>query len=73
MNKEIPILAHLQSGKSLTSLQALQRFGTTRLAVYIHRLRRKGWPIHMERVQGAEPRTRYGKYRLDFDKRMWPK
>jgi len=39
------VLAALEAGESLTSLEAWQRFGTSRLAADVHVLRRMGWPI----------------------------
>lgn len=44
------ILAVLESGESLTSNDALQRFGCSRLAAVVHRLRRMGWAIQSRRV-----------------------
>lgn len=41
----------LQSGKKLTSLEALMRFGCLRLASRIHDLRERGLNIHAERIQ----------------------
>lgn len=39
------VLAALEAGESLTSLEAWQRFGTSRLAADVWELRRMGWPI----------------------------
>lgn len=39
------ILAELQSGRTLTSMDAWRQFGVSRLAADIHVLRRMGWPI----------------------------
>jgi len=41
------ILAHLLSGKPLTAMQALNKFGSFRLAARIDQLR-KQWPIATE-------------------------
>lgn len=41
----------LESGKKLTSLEALQQFGCMRLASRIHDLRERGMAIHTERIQ----------------------
>lgn len=39
------ILAHLQSGRPITQLDALRMYGVGRLAARIHELRKKGHPI----------------------------
>jgi hypothetical protein len=45
------VLDWLDSGMSLTPLEALQRFGTLRLAALIHTLRDEGHQIVTERVE----------------------
>ncbi len=52
--------AHLLSGKSITPLQALERYGTMRLPVYILRLRQKGYRIKTEMV--TKGKKTYAKY-----------
>jgi len=47
------VLAALEAGESLTSLEAWQRFGTSRLAADVHELRRAGWPIQSEEIKVA--------------------
>ena len=44
------ILAHLLTGEALTALEALDRFGCSRLAARIEELRRAGWPVVSELV-----------------------
>lgn len=44
------ILAHMQKGLSITSLEALNLFGCMRLASRIHDLRERGENIIVERV-----------------------
>jgi hypothetical protein len=39
------ILADLQSGLLLTHLEALRRYGCSRLAARVWELREQGWPI----------------------------
>lgn len=39
------ILDYLKTGKSITSLEAIQRFGCTRLAAQIFRLKKRGHEI----------------------------
>lgn len=51
------ILNHLKSGKSITSKEAFELYGITRLSAIIHDLRRMGYPIHALSVEG---KTRFG-------------
>lgn len=44
------VLAALEAGERLTSLEAWQRFGTSRLAADVFELRRMGWPVVAEMV-----------------------
>lgn len=44
------ILVALRRGQRLTSHDALQAFGTSRLAADIHELRRMGWNVQAETV-----------------------
>lgn len=44
------ILAHLQSGKTLTPIEALNKFGCFRLGARVFQLR-KAHPIHTEMVK----------------------
>lgn len=45
------ILTHLQSGKTLTPLEALDKFGCFRLGARIHELKRDGHDITKEMVK----------------------
>lgn len=45
MSQSEAILAHLQSGKHLTAIEALERFKTMRLAARVDDLRRRGHDI----------------------------
>ena len=61
------ILAELEAGRTLTSLEAWQRIGTSRLAADIHALRGMGWPIVAEEldVKARDGRAaRVARYRL---------
>lgn len=40
MNKTNLVLMHLQMGKTVTSLEAIEKWGVTRLAAIIHNLRK---------------------------------
>lgn len=51
------ILHYLQENKTLTSIQAIEMFGSTRLASIIFNLRRHGEPIETVMVDGND---RYG-------------
>jgi hypothetical protein len=44
------ILAHLEKGKTITSLMAFKQFGCTRLAARVLDLRRDGHPVKSERI-----------------------
>lgn len=62
------ILAWLQSGKSITSWQAIQKFRCTRLASRIHDLKQKGYNIKSSLVcdvnDDGDP-VRYSVYWLE--------
>lgn len=45
------VLDALVAGERITSLQALARWGTSRLAGLIHQLRREGWAIRSEEIE----------------------
>ena len=55
------ILGHLLKGKSLTPMEALDRFGAFRLAAHINVLRGRGYMIHTDIVQTGDGRT-YAQY-----------
>ena len=67
------VLAYLQKHGSITSLQAIEMFGATRLSDIIFRLRNRGYEIHTERFK---VKTRYGthtspaKYTLKKEKEL---
>lgn len=52
---------YLLSGKSITPLEALHRWGTFRIAVYIQRLRDEGYAIDTEMV--TERGKTFARYR----------
>jgi hypothetical protein len=62
MSQETEILSTLQSGRSLTSIQALQEFGCFRLAARINDLRYAGHKIITEMVRDGE--KHYARYHL---------
>lgn len=51
------VIAHLRKYKSITSLEAIKRFGATRLSGIIYILRDRGFGIETEMV---ETKNRYG-------------
>lgn len=51
------VLDHLQSGKGITSMEAFQKYGATRLSAIIFDLRKLGYDIETHRCVG---KTRYG-------------
>ena len=66
--KEI-ILEHLQEHGSITSLEAIEKYKCTRLAQYIHLLRKEGYVIESEDVTFVHSITgrkgQYSKYILE--------
>ena len=52
------VLEHLKSGKSITSLEAINDYGFTRLSAIICVLRKRGYDIDTKMVKVP---TRYGK------------
>lgn len=62
MSQNDKIIKHLQKGRSLTPLQALDRYGCMRLASRIGELRDRGYKIVSNRVKrGGKV---YAEYRL---------
>lgn len=51
------IITHLRKYKSITSMEAIRKYGATRLSGIIFILRDKGFGIETEMVQG---KNRYG-------------
>lgn len=56
------ILEHLMSGKSITPMDALTKFGCFRLSARISDIRGMGYPIHTELVNDKKPDGRYERY-----------
>jgi hypothetical protein len=55
------VRAWLLEGKTITQLEALNRFGSLRLSAIIFDLREEGLPIITEKIQ-VSPRKRVAKY-----------
>lgn len=69
--QEEAVLAALRSGRALTPLDALEGFGSFRLAAIIHRLKRAGHPI-VKRMVEVRSGTKVAEYRYDFDGQFCP-
>lgn len=69
MTQKPNVLAHLRSGKSITPMEALNKYGCFRLADVIYRLRRDGHRISATRIEVAtrEGTARVARYRLESD------
>lgn len=69
MTKTKAILLHLEEKGEITSWEAIQQYGVTRLSVIIHNLRtRYEMPIISEKVEFTDrygSSTYYAKYRLE--------
>ena len=59
------ILAWLQVGKTLTSIQALTQFGCFRLASKLHDLRQRGIDICKRMVKNPNNGKRYAEYYIN--------
>lgn len=61
------IINHLKSGKSITSKEAFELYGVTRLSAIVHDLRNMGYTIHTLMIEGTTrfgDSTKYAKYIL---------
>ena len=56
-NQRKKILDYLQSGKGLTAIEALQKFGCFRLSARIHELK-KSYPIQSKFVQRGKKQVK---------------
>lgn len=56
------ILKHLEAGRAITPIEALQRYNCFRLGARIYDLRRAGYAIGMTLSKGAK---KYAIYRLE--------
>lgn len=60
------VRAWLLKGRSITPLEALNKFGSLRLSAIIFDLREEGLPIVTEKIQ-VSPRKRVARYYLPID------
>lgn len=65
------ILEHLKIGKTITAIDALEKFGCLRLSGRIYDLRMKGWPIDKETIE-TDTGKRIARYFLEPNKIWWP-
>ena len=54
MTKTQAVLQWLQTGAGISSMEAIQSFGTTRLSVIIFNLRKRGYNIETVRCEGTD-------------------
>lgn len=70
------VLDHLKSGKTITSIQAIDLYGATRLSAIIFKLRDRGYDIKTTLVQTLdrnENTVRFAVYRLsEYDTNSTP-
>tara|TARA_R100001244_G_scaffold17967_2_gene19039 strand:- start:4689 stop:4952 length:264 start_codon:yes stop_codon:yes gene_type:complete len=64
MTKKQEILNHLKSGKTITSMEAIELYKVTRLAAVVHTLKREGHIIESENVKGNN--GTYSIYKMYF-------
>ena len=67
MNKTGMVLDWLKSHAGITSMEAFENFGATRLSAIIFELKRKGYDIETVMVDGHDRygnRSRYARYYL---------
>lgn len=58
------IRKHLESGKSISPLQALNEYGCLRLAARISDLKQQGMRIKSKMIYNASPAYKYAQYSL---------
>lgn len=69
-NKTKEVLKHLQKKGSITSWDAIQKYGATRLSAIIYNLRNRGYEIDTLMIEGKDRfgnESRYAKYVLKED------
>lgn len=57
------VLEYMKKHREMTSIQAIKKYGITRLAAHINRLRNDGYKIDTVRVQNAK--GQHALYRLN--------
>lgn len=69
--QNLMVLAHLKTGRELTPIEALKKYGCFRLAARVYELKQAGWPIYCER-RPIDNRRTIGVYSLSLNKDEWP-
>lgn len=64
VSQSVQILAYMQSGRSITPLEALNRFGCMRLGARIYDLKRAGYVVVSEMVRDKRTGKKYARYSL---------
>ena len=64
MSQTEAILSHLQAGKPITPLEALDEYGCFRLGARIHELKKDGYPIKSEIVTDSHTGKHYARYSM---------
>lgn len=67
MTKKEMVLNHLKSGRSITSIEAIELYGATRLSAIIFRLKKEGYAFRTEDVAFTDRfgnKSYYSKYTL---------
>lgn len=62
-SQEAAILKHLESGRTITALEAFKLYGCLRLSGRIYDLKEQGYKIKPEMIQ-VGPRKRVARYKL---------
>lgn len=65
-SKEMIILDHLKTGKSITAYEAVDLYGELNLRNKISNLRKNGWQIHSDELP-SENGGRFKKYYLNME------
>ena len=71
MSQEMMVLNHLVTFGTISSLEAIQEYGITRLSDRIYRLRNKGYKITNDWITGSNrfgKKVRWVKYTLEENK-----
>ena len=66
-SQSMKVLRHLQSGKTISSFEAYEQFGITRLNAIMWILKNDGYAIRSKCVDNADGRTNYKQYWLDME------
>ena len=70
VSKTMKVLEHLQKYEGITSLEAIELYGATRLSAIIHSLRKRGYSIITEDLPFVDrfgSKSHYAKYVLIKD------